>query len=80
MAVGSTLRTYCDKHASKISEVYRGSGYYAGPNGSDVAYDILLEPGWCTREPGLHTIIEATVADTIQELREITPCNCEHCP
>lgn len=80
MKVGKTLRVYCDKHSDKIAEVYRGGGYCSGASNDDrVKYDILLERGWYTFEKGLHTIIEGTVSDTIRELREIQPCNCQDC-
>lgn len=69
------IREYANKNAYKIREIDHGDNYMDGS-----AYDILLEQGWCVeREPGLHTIIEYTVKDTLEALRSAIPCTCNDC-
>jgi hypothetical protein len=69
------VRAYAQKNAHKIREIDYGNDYLDGS-----AYDILLERGWCAeREPGLHTVIEYSVKDTLEVLRSAIPCGCEDC-
>jgi len=70
----ATLRDWCDAHADRVQEVEVGYGYSEGK-----AYGILLRPGWRMGDDFVHTIIEHTVRKTLDQLRNVSRCNCEEC-
>ena len=70
-----TVRAWVEKNPNKVREVDMIPHPWAPDR-----YNILLERGWCTDyEPGLHTIIEDTVAEAMRSLRASVPCSCNDC-
>lgn len=73
--IPKTLRRWLDRNSEKVAAVSHGGGYCTD---SGDAYDVLMEPGWRVQD-GMHTIIEATVSDTLAKLRTAEPCDCADC-
>jgi len=71
-----TLAAWVNKHPDRIIAIDYGSGYTTE---SEMAYDILLNRGWCSGGVGLHTIIEQTASETLRVLRDMEKCECRDC-
>ena len=76
--IPKTLRNFCDKNADKVYAVGSGTGYSFDRN-NGFAYDVLLRAGWKAYNDTVHTIIEATIKDTIDQIKEAKPCDCREC-
>lgn len=78
-----TLLWWLNKNPGKIREADYDPGYTDSDRNPDGwAYDFFCAPGWSSNEDPnqpLHTIIEYTVKDMLDQLRNLRPCDCESC-
>lgn len=75
-AIPKSLRAVLDKKfVRQVMAISHGGGYSTT---SGNAYDVLLRPGWSV-EGCEHLIIEPSIADVLDKLRTVGPCDCAQC-